>query len=349
MEFFDWMIIPQIVMQFFGQTEFETLEALIDSYINIQTISLYVAAGLYLICLIMGGLGMMVMAKRVGLKNRWMGFVPFLNTYYAGKLAGETRIFNQKMKRVGLYTMIVEIVYVAFNVFTLVIWFALMNPAYYATIDQADGSQIAQFDPDLVYDKAWMVTADTVCGILSYFVYFVLIFFMCILFYAFFRKYYARGPFLMTFLCAIPPNSSAPFPSRAMFAEIPAWLISISAGQNASFNAPAMPVSSNRCTGRAAMGITAEITAGTTARRGSQMLQTTSPSPSSETAEAGKVPRTVPTALPALLPALRTTIRSPISEFTEKATRLFAGILQRDANFFDCRQKNVLQGCGGMI
>lgn len=205
MEFFDWMIIPQIVMQFFGQTQFETLEALIDSYINIQTISLYVAAGLYLICLIMGGLGMMVMAKRVGLKNRWMGFVPFLNTYYAGKLAGETRIFNQKMKRAGLYTMIAEIVYVAFNVFTLVIWFALMNPAYYATIDQADGSQIAQFDPDLVYDKAWMVTADTVCGILGYFVYFVLIFFMCILFYAFFRKYYARGPFLMTFLCAILP------------------------------------------------------------------------------------------------------------------------------------------------
>lgn len=205
MEFFDWMIIPQIVMQFFGQTEFETKEALIDSYINIQTISLYVAAGLYLICLIMGGLGMMVMAKRVGLKNRWMGFVPFLNTYYAGKLAGETRIFNQKMKRVGLYTMIAEIVYVAFNVFTLVIWFALMNPAYYAVSPASDGTQYVQFNPDLVYDKAWMVTADTVCGILGYFVYLALIFFMCILFYAFFRKYYARGPFLMTFLCAILP------------------------------------------------------------------------------------------------------------------------------------------------
>ena len=234
MEFFGWMFILQIVMQFFGQTEFETLEAGIDSYINIQTISLYVAAGLYLICLIMGGLGMMVMAKRVGLKNRWMGFVPFLNTYYAGKLAGETRIFNQKMKRAGLYTMIAEIVYVALKVFMLVIWFALMNPAYYVTIDRADGSQIAQFDPDLiwfalmypayyvtidradgpqiaqfdperVYDNAWMVTADTACGILEYFVYFVLIFFMCILFYAFFRKYYARGPFLMTFLCAILP------------------------------------------------------------------------------------------------------------------------------------------------
>ena len=205
MEFFNWMIIPQIVMQFFGQTEFETKEARIDSYINIQTISLYVAAGLYLICLIMGGLGMMVMAKRVGLKNRWMGFVPFLNTYYAGKLAGETRIFNQKMKRAGLYTMIAEIVYVAFNVFTLVIWFALMNPAYYAVPPASDGTQYEQFNPDLVYDKAWMVTADTVCGILGYFVYLALIFFMCILFYAFFCKYYARGPFLMTFLCAILP------------------------------------------------------------------------------------------------------------------------------------------------
>lgn len=206
MELFDLTAIPQFIMQYFGPTEFASKEALVEWYIRLQSISLCVAAGLYLICLVMGGLGMMTMAKKVGMKHSWMGFVPFLNTYYAGKLAGETRVFNQKMKRCGLYAMLAEIAYVAVNVFSLVLWFALMNPVYYATVEQSDGSLIARFDQTLMpLNLRWAVTADLVCEIVGYLLYFVLIFFMCVLFFAFFRKYYARGPFLMTFLCAVLP------------------------------------------------------------------------------------------------------------------------------------------------
>lgn len=206
MEFFDWTAVPQFVMQYFGPNGFASKEELVAWYVRVQSISLYVAAGLYLVCLIMGGLGMMAMAKKAGMKHSWMGFVPFLNTFYAGKLAGETRVFNQKMKRAGLYAMLAEIAYVAVNVFSLVLWFALMNPAYYATVEQSDGTLIAQFDQTLMpLNLRWAVTADLVCEIVGYLLYFVLVFFLCVLFFAFFRKYYARGPFLMTFLCAVLP------------------------------------------------------------------------------------------------------------------------------------------------
>lgn len=206
MEFFEWISIPQFFMQFFGPTAFETKEALIRYYFSVQTISLYVAAGIYLLCLILGGLGMMTMAKKVGMKNSWMGFIPFLNTYYAGKLAGETRVFGQKMKRVGLYTMIAEIVYVAVNVFMLVLWFAMTNPAYFEEVQVSEDMKGLEFNVDLVpLSLRWMRTAQLVCNILGYATYFALVFFLCVLFFAFFRKYYARSPFLMTFLCAVLP------------------------------------------------------------------------------------------------------------------------------------------------
>ncbi len=206
MEFFDLISIPQFFMQYFGPESVASIDELIGLYLNIRTVSLYVAAGLYLVCLLFGGFGMLAMAKKVGLGHAWMGFVPFLNTYYAGRLAGETRMFNQKMKRPGLYAMLAEILYVAFNVFALVIRFILTDPAYYAEVELSDGSTGIQFDESLLPTQyRWMVTADLVCSIVSYLIYFVLVFFMCVLFFAFFRKYYARGPFLMTFLCAVLP------------------------------------------------------------------------------------------------------------------------------------------------
>ncbi len=207
MELFGWMFLPQFIMQFFRSYSIATLEEYTDLMLNIQSISLYVSAGLYVLCLVMGGLGMTVMAKKVGMKHSWISFLPFLNTYYAGKLAGETRVFNQKMKRVGLYTTLVEIFYVAFNVFALVLWYLLMNPEYYTQQFSSDRTEwspvfnVSKMDMSL----RWIPVASNVCSYLSIIVEFVLIFFMCVLYYAFFRKYYARGPFLMTFLCAVLP------------------------------------------------------------------------------------------------------------------------------------------------
>ena len=209
MEFFDWAALPQLFITYFDSfldLSVTTLEEYAALMRSIQTIGLCVAAGLTALCLVLGGFGLRTMALRVGMKHTWMAFCPFLNTYYAGKLAGETRLFNQKMKRAGLYAMIAEIVYVALNVFGVVLFYLFMNPAYYRQEFLENGNWMPVLDESRVpIGMRWMSTADLVITILTMVSYIALIFFMCVLFVAFFRKYYARSPILMTFLSAVLP------------------------------------------------------------------------------------------------------------------------------------------------
>lgn len=207
MEFFDWINVVQIFTEYFTVATVSSAAEYVQIVLRILYISVGVAAGLYLICLVLGGLGMRAMAKKVGMKHSWLAFLPFANTWYAGKLAGETRVFGQKMKRVGLYAMITELVYVAINVFALVVQFALYQPDYFVEQFNESGEFIGIYleVARVPLGLRWMIVADTVLTWVNTISYLVLIFFLCMLFYAFFRKYYARSPFLMTFLCAVLP------------------------------------------------------------------------------------------------------------------------------------------------
>lgn len=62
-----------------------------------------------LVFFVLQGFGLYKMAKNCGLKKKALAFIPFANTYYAGKLAGECNFFGQKMKRVGLYAMLAQV------------------------------------------------------------------------------------------------------------------------------------------------------------------------------------------------------------------------------------------------
>ena len=125
MEFFGLINVVQFFLEYFSfGSSFSSLEERVNYVINTQTISLYVAAGLYVVCLVFGGIGMTVMAKKVGMKHSWLAFLPFANTWYAGKLAGETQLFGRKMKRVGLYAALAEFFFVALSVFGLVLLYA---------------------------------------------------------------------------------------------------------------------------------------------------------------------------------------------------------------------------------
>lgn len=212
MEFFDWINIVQTFMQYFynpsltGSLE-EKLAQIVDVNLLVQYIGIGVAAGLFVLCLIMGGIGMHVMAKRAGIGGSWMGFVPFLNTWYAGKLAGETTVFRTKMKRPGLWAMLLEVVYVLLNVFSIVIWFLLMREEYFAG-SYNDKGELTGFylnAAQIPLALRWIVDAQIAVQVCISVSRLALIFFFCLLFFAFFRKYYARSPFLMTFLCAIFP------------------------------------------------------------------------------------------------------------------------------------------------
>ncbi len=206
MEFFEFLSLPQMIVQQFGLLKAETVTELILLMREVLYISLGVAGGLALICLVFQGIGLQRMAKSVGAKHAWMGYIPFLNTYYAGKLGGETNFFGQKMKRAGLYAMLAELVYVGMNIFSLVINLILLKPEYYAEKVAEDGSKYVEFVVDQVPTQwRWMTDASYWCDILTYLLFIVMAVFFIITYLALFRKFYMRNAMIMTFLSAILP------------------------------------------------------------------------------------------------------------------------------------------------
>ena len=213
MEFFDLfnlvqMFLPSGTINVSVEIQ-PQIEALVASYRQSMLICLGVAAGIYLICLILGGIGMHVMAKKRGMKGSWMAFVPFLNTLYAGRLAGEVNVFGKKVKWMGIAATLLEFIYVGLSAFSCYLLFSLLQPGYftYRTANTIGGEV---YQAELVTERVplgmrWMLTADNVCEILIYVFYILMLLAMCLMFYSFYRKYYARSPFIMMFLSALFP------------------------------------------------------------------------------------------------------------------------------------------------
>lgn len=207
MEFFDWLEVPQIVISYMNFTVNSSAET--ASRVQwILIICVLVAAALYLSGLLCGGIGLMTMAKRRGMKIWWLGFLPFGNTYLTGKLAGETRIFGTRCKRIGLYTMLAEILYVLLQTALLVMSFIFIHEDFYV-LQETETSAYYEFSSSAFISQlpeyAWLLTLNNVLSYITRIWGFVLLFLMCFMFSALFRKYYARSPFLMTFLCALLP------------------------------------------------------------------------------------------------------------------------------------------------
>lgn len=206
MEFFDWLNISQILVDLFQSASSPgTLEGYMAQIRLNMAICLAIAGGIYLIVLILGGLGLSTLAKRAGLKRRYLAFLPFANTWYAGKLAGEAYFFGQKMKRAGLYAMLLEILSCAFGIFFIVVEFIFLNPEYFV-LKMEDGVTGWSLDPALIpASYQWVHSAYYYLQIASYLIGFLVIVFLCVVFIAFFRKYFAKNPIMMTILCTILP------------------------------------------------------------------------------------------------------------------------------------------------
>lgn len=208
MEFFEWASGAQTMLMFFGFSliDAETLEEALKVVYMRLWLCLGIAGAIYIVCLVLGGIGLMKMAKQEGKKHAWMGFLPFLNTWYAGYIAGEANFFGQKMKRAGLYGAIAEGLYCAVSTIPLVANFILLP--YYDLKPAEEGSTVQTIDVDparlpqnyrWLYDFGWLLNVIQLCLEI------LLVVFLCVIFIALFRKYYARSPILMTFLCAILP------------------------------------------------------------------------------------------------------------------------------------------------
>lgn len=155
----------------------------------------------YLICLVFGGIGLRAMAKRQGIKGSWLGFVPFANTYYTGKLAGDGYFFGQRLKRAGLYAMLSEILYL------------VMNALYWMTVICLSPYYVEYGTEDMVqwgYEEVpealqWMQTGQWIFQMFVMLLSLVMVVFMAVLYLSLFRKYYARSPILLTFFSVIFP------------------------------------------------------------------------------------------------------------------------------------------------
>lgn len=84
-----------------------------------------IAFALWLTMFIMQGLGLRRLAKRAGLSKPWLAFVPFAHVFLLGKLTGEVSFFGHRIRRLGLYAMLVEIVAAIYYVLMSVAIFIL--------------------------------------------------------------------------------------------------------------------------------------------------------------------------------------------------------------------------------
>ncbi len=222
MEFFEWMAVAQGIASFIiGLTARRSTLSIDDQLAYAKRdekigiiVGLSVGAALFALCLILGGFGLYRMAKNKGKKYRFLAFIPFANTFYAGYVAGETRVFGQKMKRMGLYAMLAEIVYVALNILILVAQILLIPYYIRRDIPEYGGGTYPAYEPTYMSTPSslrWLynaVFANSGFGwanILSIVAYAVFLFFLAVTLSALFKQYVPRGYVGYVFLCVFLP------------------------------------------------------------------------------------------------------------------------------------------------
>ena len=201
MEFFEYVRIPQYLIQLIRQ--FVDTGSTAGISLEEFYILLAVAGGAYLFCLVLGGLSLYEMAERAGIKHSWLGFLPFANTYYAGKVAGETAFFGRTMKRVGLYAMLAEIVYCVLEGLSLVASALLANPAYFET--NIIGGSSTLTPAHVPAELSWLSSGSTWFTVLALIFNLVMLVMLVALYMGLYRKYSPRNAFLMTIISVLLP------------------------------------------------------------------------------------------------------------------------------------------------
>ena len=111
-----------------------------------EDILYYVLLGLtfaaWVAVFVLQGLGIYRMAKNRGIKKRALAFIPFVNLWYMGKLAGTCSFYGQKIKRAGLYTMLVQIISSVLSILQMVGLVYLMTK--YGALLLNDNGQLNQ-------------------------------------------------------------------------------------------------------------------------------------------------------------------------------------------------------------
>lgn len=89
-------------------------------FTNTLWAQLLVGALCFAIVFVFQSVALFVIASREGYKNRWMAFVPFLNTYYIGVCAQKNRFYNLDTKKIAIAVAVIELLLVGAYVLAFV-------------------------------------------------------------------------------------------------------------------------------------------------------------------------------------------------------------------------------------
>lgn len=181
-----WFSVYQTAFSTFGYVK-EMRGSLMSGWDAL--ISAIIAFSIWLAVFILMGIGLFTMSKKTDSKRRYLAFVPFGQLFLLGELAGEVTFFGHKIRRLGLYAMIVEMVASAYYVLMSAAMYVLyvQNAALYELLNG-----IPTWNGLSVSATRWLnfyaISSNYVVGLLSL-VNAVLI---LMLFIGFYRRYAAH-------------------------------------------------------------------------------------------------------------------------------------------------------------
>lgn len=144
MGFFEYASIADTIVEYFGG-------------VSPLWVSLTVGGLCFLIVYVFQAVGLYTIARRENLKNKWMAFVPFFNTYYIGVCGQKNKFFNIDTKKIAIATAAIEVVVLCVYVLSFVAELAISpylvphteESAYWSTTVWSLPDSFLTYNPDL--------------------------------------------------------------------------------------------------------------------------------------------------------------------------------------------------------
>lgn len=206
MEFIDFTNIVQMLIEFITD----------DPYYTYYWLALIIGGVFFLAFYALEAFALFTIAKRNGYKNRWMAFVPFLNTYYIGVLADKNKTFKTKTKYFAIPMAVLEFLNVAIFVLSSVAIVSLFSTTYVKAVPESIYSSNGELILTVFTGKyeingelpsslywAWWVFSN-ISSLSSVFELLYLVFAVFVL-SAFFRTYSPKNYFVFTIFSVILP------------------------------------------------------------------------------------------------------------------------------------------------
>lgn len=197
MEFYAIYVLISNFGVLFGSSEGDIA---VDATARVLIVSLPIAAAVWLALFILQGVGLFTMAKKAGLKNKWLAFVPFADLILMGKLAGTCSIFGRKVKRSGLYAMLAALVSTLYFAAVIVAQILLFTIYRNDSVAGSIWTNLTGFG-NFVYN--FYMISDLLGGIVEL-IYVILLF---ILLTGLYKKYYAKGYLILSWVGLFLPVS----------------------------------------------------------------------------------------------------------------------------------------------